>query len=330
MENQVKLNFKGMVLKPSLQALIVAGLAATALAFGVSMLASETRLNEMVSLNQWLARDIASQFSGVASQALGRAQKFGALVRRESGTFDAGAQREFDADPLLKAVWILDATGSGPLQPLAKIERDGFTIAEPQVEGVRRLIEAAIRDGSAARGIIPGVNAIALKVGDMPRTVLLFSDETLFSRASGGPWGEKWMLMAPSADRTESVLVEATSELKEGVQFPSFEEISRFVTSQSPTEERSEFSSEIVAASGSQFQISGVRTGAFGVIAVAVTPLENSARAANVSLAMRLAMGIAIALSLLVMLVQTLRFRLSVSRARSTVRPETIQVEEIT
>ena len=138
------------------------------------------------------------------------------------------------------------------------------------------------------------------------------------------------MLMAPSADRTESVLVEATSELKEGVQFPSFEEISRFVTSQSPTEERSEFSSEIAAASGNQFQISGVRTGAFGVIAVAVTPLENSANVANVSLAMRLAIGIAIALSLLVMLVQTLRFRLNVNRQRSALRPETIQVEEIT
>jgi hypothetical protein len=311
-------DFKGMVLRPSLQALLVAGLASIALAFAVSMLVGEARLNEMVSLNQWLARDIASQFSGVASRALGRAQKFGSLVRRESGTFDAQAQREFDADPTLKAVWILDATGAGPLQPLAKLERDGFNIPEPQVEGVRRLIEAAIQDGSAARGILPGVNAIAVKVGDMPRTVLLFSDESLFSRATGGPWGDKWMLMAPSADRTESLLVEATAELKEGLEFPSFEDVSRFVTNESPSLERTEFAGELASAAGARFQVAAVRTGAFGVTAVAMTPLDNSTNAATANLAMRLAIGIAIMLSLLVMLIQMIRYRTATRRRPPT------------
>lgn len=320
MENNATPNFKGMVLFPSFQTFAVSAVATLTLSFAVSMLGAEQRLGEMVLLNQWLARDIASQFSGVASRGLARAQKFGSLVRRESGTFDAAAQRDFETDPTLKAVWILDATGAGPLQPLAKLERDGFVLAEAQVEGVRRLTEAAIRDGSAARGILPGVNAIALKIGDMPRTVLLFSDESLFSRASGGPWGDKWMLIAPSADRTESVLMEATSELKEGLEFPTFDEISKFVTSQSPSLERTEFSSELVAAGGA-FQVSGVRTGAFGVIAIAVTPLENSANAATVSLAMRLAFGIAILLSLLVMLIQLIRYKMGMRRRPPQLQP---------
>ncbi len=299
--------FKKTVLRPTLQTLLTAGCSTAILAFAVVTVSVENRLNDIVALNQWLARDIASQFTGVASQTLGRAQKFANLVRSESGTFDLAAQREFDADLSLKAVWILDATGAGPLQPLAKLERDDFTVSETQVESVRRLTELAIRDGSAIRGLAPGLSVLALKVGDMPRTILLFSDEALFSRARGGPWGDKWMLIAPSADKTEAVLVEASSELNEGLQFPSFDQIAALAVEESPTQERSEFSAEVSAANGSRFQVSGVRAGAFGVVSVAISPLDSPEAATNVALFMRLAMGITVAISLLVMLIQILR-----------------------
>jgi hypothetical protein len=299
------MKFAQMVLRPGILALLIAGLSAAALVLATTVVIGEARLLDAKSLNQWLARDIASQFTGVATRTLARAQKFGDLVRRESGTFDAPAKREFDLDPSLKAIWVLDATGAGPLQPVARLERDGFTLLEAQTESVRRLTDSAIEQGSAAQGITQGLSAVALKLGDMPRTVVLFTDESIFSRASGGPWGDKWMLLAPSLDRTEAVLIEATSQLRESVAFPSFDEISRLVKAQNPAEARTEFSSEMIAANGAAFQVSGVQTGAFGVMAVAVTPLEGISSSA--SLLFKLAAGIAISISILVMLLQALR-----------------------
>lgn len=314
------MKFTEAVVRPTLQAFVIAGLAVAGLMLAVSVVVGEARLSEAVSLNQWLARDIASQFTGVAARELARAQKFGELVRRESGSFDQLAQKEFDLDPSLKAVWVLDAVGSGPVQPLAKLEREGFKIAEAQSESVRRLTDLAIEHGSSARGILPSLNAIALKLGDMPRTVVLFFDESLFSRASGGPWGDKWLLLGPSPDRTEAVLAEATSELKEGTVFPSFDEISRLVTAQNPAQERAEFTSEMIASNGAAFQISGVQTGAFGVVAVAVTPLENAF--SSTALMVKLAVGIALTIAFVVMLIQTLRFRRNASRPEARPGPE--------
>ncbi len=304
--SQVEMQFSRAVLRPSLMAFAIAATSVGALVFMITVVVGEARLGEAVSINQWLARDIASQFSGVASRSLARAQKFGDLVRRESGSFDPSAQKEFDLDPSLKAVWVLDAVGSGHLQPLARIDRDAFKLGEAQTESVRRLTDSAIERGSAARGILPGVNAIALKLGDMPRTVVMFFDDSLFSRASGGPWGDKWLLIGPSLDRTEATLAEATSELKEGTTFPSFDEISRLVTAQNPAQERSEFTSEMIAANGAAFQVSGVQTGAFGVVAVAVTPLE--AAFASTGLLIKIAIGTAVSMGLLVMLIQMIRF----------------------
>ncbi len=306
------MKFTQTVLRPSLLALLIAGTSAAALVAAATVIVGEARLGDAVALNQWLARDIASQFTGVASRSLARAQKFGNLVRRESGTFDAAAQRDFDLDPSLKAVWVLDASGAGPIQPLARLERDGFTISEPQFENIRRLTDAAIASGSAAQGVVPGISAVALKLGDMPRTVLLFSDESVFARANGGPWGDKWMLLSPALDKTEAVLIEATSELRDGTDFPSFDEISRVVTAQNPARERSEFTSEMIATNGAAFQISGVQTGAFGVIAVAVTPLEGLFNSTGELL--KIALGIAVSVSLLVMLFQSVRYRRRLSR----------------
>ncbi len=296
------MSFGRTVLRPSLLTLLISAFSSLVLVAIVTLVFGETRLTESIQLNQWLARDIASQFSGVATQTLARAQKYGALVRAESGSFDALAQREFEADSSLRAVWVLDATGAGPLRPVAKMERAGFVVEDSQTEGVRRLTDLAIQNGSAMRGVSPGLSAVALKLGDLPRTILLFTDESLFARASGGPWGDKWILMAPSQDRTEAVLSEATSELKEGVEFPSFDEISRLVSAETPAQERGEFSSEIQAANGAAFQVSGVQTGAFGIMAIAVTPLASSF--GRVDLLLQIALGVAVSISLLVMMFQ--------------------------
>lgn len=305
------MNFNRMVVKPSLLTLITAGLATAVLVFLISIVAGESRSSDLVALNQWLARDVASQFSGAATKSLSRAQRIGELVRRESGTFDPAAQREFDADPGLKAVWVLDAAGQGPLQPLARMDREGFALQETSSETVRGLVESAVQNGSAARGLGPGVSALALKLGDMPRAIVLFFDETFFARANGGPWGDKWMLIAPAADVssdvTSAVLAEANSELREGTMFPSLAEIMKVVKTETPSQERTEFTGEVQASSGGLFQVSGVQTGAFGVMAVAVTPLDGMPF--SMGLLVRLSLGIAISFALLVMLVQTMRYR---------------------
>lgn len=321
------MSFVRTVLRPSLWTLLISTLSTLVFVAIVTVVVGETRLTESVQLNQWLARDIASQFSGVATQALARAQKYGGFVRSESGSFDVLAQKEFESDSSLKAVWVLDATGAGPLQPIAKLERPGFLIDGPPTENVRRLTDLAIKDGSAMRGISPGLNAVALKIGDLPRTVLLFTDESLFAKASGGPWGDKWLLMAPSLDRTEAVLSEATSELKEGAEFPSFDEISRLVMGETPAQERSEFSIELKASSGAAFQVSGVQTGAFGIMAVAVTPLEGSF--GRVELLVQIAFGVAVSISLMAMMCRIVLEMIRSRRAKRS-QPETIQVSEIT
>lgn len=310
------MKFSQMVLRPGLSALVIAGISTAILGVAATVIVGEARLEDAVALNQWLARDIASQFSGVASRSLARAQKFGELVRPDSGGFDSSSKREFDLDPSVKAVWVLDASATGPLQPLARLDREGFQVSEVQTENIRGLIDTAIQNGSAAGRIEPGLTVVAVKIGDLPRTVAVFTDESIFSRANGGPWGDKWMLFAPTADKAESVLMEATSELREGTVFPSHDEISRLVTTQNPANERTEFTSELIAASGAAFRVSGVQTGAFGVMAVVVTPLESLFVSTN--LLFKIAIGIVIAISLLTMLVQTIRFHRATSRRGET------------
>lgn len=300
------MNFRSKVLKPGFLTLVIALLSTSLLVFLASAYFGEARLGDAIALNQWLARDVASQFSGQASRNLAQAQKFGALVRAETGGFDVSAQREFDADIGLKAVWVLDATGSGPLQPIARMERPGFTLQPAQAEIVRRLTDLAIQSGASARGLSSGLSAIAVKLGDLPRTILVFTDESFFSRASGGPWGDKWFLISPSHDQTEAVLAEATSELRADVTYPDFSEIARLIVAETPAQERTEFSSEI-DSNGRSFQISGVQTGAFGVMAVAITPLEESF--GPLETLFKIAFGIALGVSLLVMLFQALRAR---------------------
>ena len=114
--------------------------------------------------------------------------------------------------------------------------------------------------------------------------------------------------MSPSHDQTEAVLAEATSEIRTDLAFPSFSEISRLIVAETPAQERTEFSNEITS-SGQSFQVSGVQTGAFGVMAVAITPLDVSAL--GIETLFKVAFGIAIGISLLVMLIQSIRLKLN-------------------
>jgi len=296
---------KTWIIKDGLRTLMVSSLSTGLLIFFVSVLSSEAKLSELLQINQWMARDIASQFTGAASRTLAQAQKFGAWVQPESGSFETRAQSEFENDLSLKAVWVVDIGGVGPVRPLARLDRGGFEIDEKAGESVRRLLDIALKNGAAAQGISPSLNAVAIKSGDRPRAVVLFFDESFFARASGGPFGDKWYLLAPSADKTESVLVEALSELRTDVEYPSFDEIAAFVASETPAQERTEFSREVTASSGDRFQLSGVATGVYGVVAVVVTPF--SAPVLDTPLLIQIALGISLAITLLTVLWKMLR-----------------------
>lgn len=305
MKLEVVVADKKRILKDGLRTLLVSGLSTGILIFFVSVLSREAKLTELLQINQWLARDIASQFTGAASRTLIQAQKFSAWVQPESGSFDSRAQNEFDNDLSLKAVWVVDIGGIGPLQPLARLDRGTFQIDESVTERLRGLLDVTLKNGAAAQGVTPSLNAVSIMTGDRPRAVVLFFDESFFSRASGGPFGDKWYLLAPSADKTESVLVEATGELRTDIEYPSFNEIAAFVTSETPAQERAEFSREVIASSGDRFQLSGVATGAYGVVAVVVTPLSEPIL--EMPLLLQLALGISVAITALVMLWKVIR-----------------------
>lgn len=304
-EAEVAMANKKLIVKDGLRTLLISGLSTGILIFFVSVLSREAKVTELLQINQWLARDIASQFTGAASRTLAQAQKFAAWVQPESGSFETRAQSEFENDQSLKAVWVVDIGGVGPVQPLARLDRAGFSIDEKSNDGIRRLLDIALKNGAGAQGISATLNAVAIKTGDRPRAVVLFFDESFFARASGGPFGDKWYLLAPSADKTESVLVEAVSELRTDVQYPSFDEIAAFVAAETPAQERTEFSREVTASTGDRFQLSGVATGAYGVVAVVVTPF--SAPVLETPLLLQIAFGVSLLITALVVLWKVLR-----------------------
>ncbi|MDX9730440.1 MAG: hypothetical protein RBT63_01600 [Bdellovibrionales bacterium] len=308
------------VLRPSLLAFSAAATAATVLMIASAITFGEQKLNETVAINQWLARDVASQFAGVSDRLIASAKRFVERVSPESGAFDGMARFEFEAHQGLKAVWVLDATGAAVPNPLGRLERDGFALTDVQAGMVARLVETAVVEGVGVAGLSAELNVVAAKIGDLPRAVLLFFDETMFIQlgggsASGGPLGDKWVLMKPAADQTEAVLYESQVEQPSANRFPSFDEISRIVIEQSPIQERSEFSTEFNAATGAVYQVSGVRTGAFGVMAVAISPLENSF--SSLSVLARVAFGVVIVITLSVALIQLLRERVSRRRNKT-------------
>lgn len=292
------------VLMSGLRTLVVAGLSSGVLLLATGVVVGESRSTDLIAINQWLAKDIATQFVVAAGKSLAQAQKFGSLANAEAGSFDALAMREFEVEMSLKAVWLVDAPGIGGIRPVAKMERAGFEFSESQLGLVRTLLESAMRDGSSARDLDGGLRAIAVRLGDRPRLIVLLGDESLFARASGGPLGDKWMLLQANVDKTNALLFESAPKPNESFEFPNLDEVTRVVMEQTPQHERVEFSTMFKSSSGAPFQISGVQTGVFGVIALAVSPLDRSVDFTG--LLGQIAIGVTLMLTLFSMLVAVL------------------------
>lgn len=270
------MKFQHPVLVAGLRTLLVAGLSSGALLLAAGVVVGESRSSDLIAINQWLAKDIATQFSVAAGKLLSQAQKFGSLANVEAGSFDALALSEFEVERSVQAVWLVDAPGSAGVRPVAKMEREGFDVSESQLELMRPLLQSAMREGTSARSLSSGLSAVAVRLGDRPRLIVLLGDESLFSRASGGPLGEKWMLLQANEDKTNALLFESLPSSAGSNEFPSFAEVTRVVMEQTPQQERVEFSTMLRTDAGAPFQISGVQTGVFGVIALAVSPLDQS------------------------------------------------------
>jgi hypothetical protein len=270
------MKFQHPVLIAGLRTFFVAGLSSGALLFAAGVVVGESRSTDLIAINQWLAKDIATQFSVAAGKSLSQAQKFGSLANVEAGSFDTLAVREFEVETSVKAVWLVDAPGSSGVRPVAKLEREGFDVSESQLELVRSLLESALREGTSARDLSGGLSAIAVRLGDRPRMIVLLGEESLFSRASGGPLGEKWMLLQSNEDKTSTLLFESAPSSNVSLEFPNLDEVTRVLMEQTPKQERVEFSTMAQFANGVPFQVSGVQTGVFGVIALAVSPLDRS------------------------------------------------------
>ncbi len=297
--------FRNSVVQAGFRTFLIAGLSSGFLLLAAGVVVGESRVSDLISINQWLAKDLATQFSVAASRSLSQAQKFGSLANVEAGSFDALAAREFEVETSGKAVWRVDAPGSSGVHPVAKMERQGFDVSESQLELVRTLLDSALKEGTAARDLSGGLSAVALRLGQRPRMVVILGDESLFSRANGGPLGEKWLLLQTNEDKSNSLLYESlpaqTQRQSQGIEFPTLDDLGRVIFEQSPKQERVEFSTMVQTARGEPFQVSGVQTGVFGVIALVVSPLDRSVE--FTSLLGQIALGLTVSLTILAMVI---------------------------
>ncbi len=283
------------VLKSMAKSFVVAAICAAGIVFMTGVIVGEERRAEQSSVNEWLARDLATQFSAAGSRTLARAQKYGLLANADAGSFDSLASREFEVDTSVKAVWMIDAPGEASLAPLSRLERTGFDLSDDQANVLKSALSEAARNATSVRQLGAGLTAVAVRLGDRPRFVVLMGDESLFARAAGGPLGERWMLVQRTQDGTGRVLYESDSQ-EGGVSFPTLSEVERALFEESPSQERAEFSTTIESASG-PFYISGMQSGMFGVVAVAMTPVDRSVEFTQ--LLARLAVGLVVATTFL-------------------------------
>lgn len=263
------------VLKSMAKAFVVASVCTFAIVFVAGVVIGEERRAEQASINQWLAKDLASQFSAAGTRSLARAQKFGLLSNVEAGSFSSLASREFEVDTSVKAVWLIDAPGEDNLAPLARLERPGFDLSEEQLRELKSVLAEATQQSTSVRPLGAGLTAVAVRLGDRPRLVVVLGDESLFARASGGPTGERWLLIQRAQDGTGRVLFESESTKEKSASFPSLADIERVLIEESPSQERAEFSTTVDTSSG-PFFVSGMQTGLFGVLAIAMTPMDRS------------------------------------------------------
>lgn len=277
-----------------------------------SVLVGEVRMDDAIQLNQWLARDIASQFSAQGARYLAKAQRYGALTRMDRSGFDTAAEREFAIDTTdggdipLQAIYLYDA---GAANPLAKLEKPDAAPTADRALAYGELAEGAIRDGVGVESYPEGMTAFALKLGDAPKVLVMITSEPLIARASGGPRGEKWMLLAAGPKTPPKILREATAERISHSEFPNLDDVRKFFAAENPAGERTEFSHDYTTDAGVSFRLTGIQTGVFGVTALAISPVDNSFT--FLATLAQIGIGISIAVALFLLLIQTARARRS-------------------
>lgn len=293
-------------------------LASIAIAFSSYVVLGEDSVSRVKGASQWLAKDLAQQFTFQAGRALTLVTRLGerTVLSSQSGAslLSPDMRRDLENDPHVHALYLFE----GPSErPIAKIEKDGLTLRPEQLARLKPTLEAALRSGRSFAGAkdlrvdgagSTGVSILAVRLGDTPRVLVLTFDETLFSRPIGGPLGEQWLLM--TEDR--SVLVRSQDEgagLLES-------EISALAQTQNPTGDRADWSKEFLSPSGRKYQIDAVQTGLFGVTAIVTAPMSESSKAIQTLL--YLSLGISTTITLLWVLIATLLTRRQTGQAKES------------
>lgn len=244
--------------------------------FIAMVVVGEDRLLDLKAGNQWLVRDLAQQFSreiGRSQQLLSRTGTMlvgaGGVEATGVSTFSSEVRREFDLDSGMKGLYLYDPSSD---EPLSRLEKPG-TVMSPDARGLlKAAVDRAVEGTQSLRSIGAGLTAMAVRMGELPRVLVLVFDGSAMMKADGGPNGEKWMIL--SDDR--SALYEGTGEGTN--EFPSLTEVAEISKAENPAGERAEWSREWQAANGSVYQIDAIQTGFSGVMALSLVPIDQASR----------------------------------------------------
>lgn len=250
---------------------------ATVMTSFVSMIVvGEDRLLTLKAGNQWLVRDLAQQFSSGVGRSQQLLSRTGTMLVGSGGaegsgisTFSAEVRREFDLDSGMKALYIFDPSSN---EPLSRLEKPGAVMTAEARSLLKAAIDQALQGSQSLRSVGAGLTAMAVRLGEIPRVLVLIFDGSSILKPDGGPNGEKWLIL--SDDR--SALFEGKSE--ETREFPSATEVVEISKIENPAGERSEWSREWQASNGSMYQIDAMETGFSGVSAISIVPIDSASR----------------------------------------------------
>lgn len=284
--------------------------------FMAMIVVGEDRLLDLKAGNQWLVRDLAQQFSrevGRSQQLLSRTGTMlvGAGGAEASGasTFSPEVRREFDLDSGMKGLYLYDPSSD---EPLSRLEKPGTVMSADARSLLKSAVGQAVQGTQSLRSIGAGLTAMAVRMGELPRVLVLVFDGSTMLKADGGPNGEKWLIL--SDDR--SALFEGQGEGTRA--FPSTTEVAEISKAENPAGERAEWSREWQAANGSVYQIDAMQTGFSGVSAVSLVPIDQSSR--YLPFLMQMSLGASFLLTAAVFLLRQIRTLVgSRSKAASTV-----------
>lgn len=324
--------------------LLVVATAATA--FMAMVVVGEDNLHELKAGNQWLVRDLAQQFSQQSAKSLQLLNRIGTmLVASGSGddggtvggvsTFSSEVRREFELDSSIKGLYLYDPSSA---EPLSRLEKPGMVLAAGANAGttassatgnsatgnsatgnsatkiaLKELVDQTVQKVQGLRLIGAGLSAMAVRLGELPRVLVLVFDGAAMMKADGGPNGEKWMILAD--DRT--ALFEGQADA--GVSYPPTAEIAEISKSENPAGERSEWSKEWQATNGSMYQIDAIQTGFAGVSALALVPIDQSSK--YLPFLLQMSLGVSFLLTALVFFFRSVRTFVGAARREKVSAP---------